>query len=61
MLAEGESITAECNGIMVMKWRDKREVSFIFTFHDNTMQTQSVRGTMDMKDQMVQPYLVERK
>jgi hypothetical protein len=71
-LAKGESVVAECNGMMIMEWRDKREVSFI------PLQMQTVRGTevskpkcirqynvavgsMDLKDQMVQPYLLERK
>jgi hypothetical protein len=43
-LAKGESVAAQCNGIMVMKWRDKREVSLISTFHDNTLQTQIMTG-----------------
>jgi hypothetical protein len=44
-LAKGESVTAKHSGIMGMKWSDKRQMSFISTFHDNTMQAQTVRGT----------------
>ena len=40
--AKGESVAAECNGIVVMKRRDKKEVSFISTFDDSSMQTQTV-------------------
>jgi hypothetical protein len=77
-LAKGESVTAECYGTTVMKWRHIREASFTSTFHDSSMQTQTVRGTevskpkcirqynlaiggVNLKDQMVHPYLLERK
>jgi hypothetical protein len=43
-LKKGEAIGVECNGVMVMKWRDKRDASFISTFHDNTKVTKNVRG-----------------
>jgi hypothetical protein len=29
---------------MVMKWKDKKEVSFISTFHDTSMVTEQKRG-----------------
>ena len=77
-LKKGEIVAAESNGIMVMKWKDKKDVSFITTFHDNSMSTKQVRfkqvtkptcitqynhsmGGVDKKDQMIQPYLLERK
>jgi hypothetical protein len=43
-LKKGEAVAAECSGLMIMKWRDKRDVSFIPNFHDNTMVTKNVRG-----------------
>jgi hypothetical protein len=43
-LKRGEATAAaECSGVMVMKWRDKRDVSFVSTFHDNAMVTKNVR------------------
>ena len=77
-LKKGEMVAAESNGIMVLKWKDKRDVAFISTFHDNSMGRKVVRGKevvkpqcilqynnnmggIDKKDQMIQPYLIERK
>jgi hypothetical protein len=63
---------------MVMKWKDKKNVPMICTFHDATVRTVQLRGTdikkpaciveynraaggVDLKDQKLQPYLLERK
>jgi hypothetical protein len=56
---------------MVMKWRDDREVSFIPS-DTNSRGTEVSKpkfirqyilavGSGDLKDQMVQPFLLERK
>jgi hypothetical protein len=34
-LAKGKSVASECNGIVAMTRKDKTEVVFISTFHDN--------------------------
>ncbi|XP_046402046.1 piggyBac transposable element-derived protein 4-like [Ischnura elegans] len=77
-LKKGEVIAYESNGIMVMKWRDKRDVAMISSFHDDGMIERHIRGVnvskpkcvheynlamggVDLKDQKLQPYLVERK
>jgi hypothetical protein len=44
---KGDSLATECSGIIVMKWRDKGEMSFISMFHDSTIRT--VRGTEVLK------------
>jgi hypothetical protein len=63
---------------MVMKWKDKKDVTMISTFHDTTMRTVQHWGAqikkpacvleykkamcgVDLKDQKLQPYLLERK
>jgi hypothetical protein len=66
MLAEGEFVTAECSGIMVIKWRGERSVVHIhITWHCNadtsskgyqSFETKNIRqynlaiGGMDLKD-----------
>jgi hypothetical protein len=62
---------------MVLKWMDKKPVSFISTFHDAIMMSEEKRGKViskpkcirqynkhmggvDIKDQKLQSYLVER-
>jgi hypothetical protein len=35
-LKKGEVILQHSNGIMVMKWKDKKDVTMISTFHDAT-------------------------
>ena len=63
---------------MILKWQDKKQVSFISSFHDSSMETPQRRGKeirkpkcvrqynkfmggVDLKDQKLQPYLIERK
>jgi hypothetical protein len=36
-LKKGEVISQHSNGIMMMKWKDKKDVSMVSTFHDATM------------------------
>jgi hypothetical protein len=44
-LKKSEIIAQQSDGVMVMKWKDKKEVSFISTFHDAQMVTQQKHGT----------------
>jgi hypothetical protein len=77
-LKKGEVILQHNSSIMVMKWKDKKDVTMISTFHDATMRTVQHRGAeikkpacileynkamggVDLKDQKLQPYLLERK
>jgi hypothetical protein len=34
---KGEVISQYSNGVMVMKWKDKKDVTMISTFHDATV------------------------
>jgi hypothetical protein len=43
-LKKGEIIVQQSDGVMVMKWKVKKEVSFISTFHDASMLTQQKHG-----------------
>jgi hypothetical protein len=40
---KGELLAAECNGIMVLKWKEKRDISII-SFHDSEMVTAKSKG-----------------
>ena len=77
-LSKGELVAYHSQGIMVLKWLDKKPVSFISTFHNASMVSTEKRGKVinkpqciweynrhmggvDMKDQKLQPYLLERK
>jgi hypothetical protein len=55
-LAKGDSIAAECKGIMVMKWTDKIETSFTSMFNENTMQIWTLRGTKVSKSRCIRHY-----
>jgi hypothetical protein len=77
-LKKGEVISQQSNGVMVIKWEDKKkDVTMISTFHD-TLRTLCRRGVevkkpvcvleynqqmggVDLKDQKLQLYLLERK
>jgi hypothetical protein len=77
-LKRGELDAYHSQGIMVMKWVDKKPVTFISTFHDASLISREIRGkeiikpkciveynkqmgAVDLKDQKLQPYLIERK
>lgn len=77
-LKKGELVAYHSQGVMVLKWLDKKQVSFISSFHNASMQTIEKRGKeikkptcireynqfmggVDLKDQKLQPYLIERK
>jgi hypothetical protein len=47
-LKKGEIITQHSEDVIVMKWKDKEEVSFISRFHDALMVTKQKRG-IDIK------------
>jgi hypothetical protein len=77
-LKHGEIIAQHSGPVTVMKWRDKRNVLMISTYHDTKMKSYTKRGKkarkpvcvidynkwmggIDLKDQLLQMYLVERK
>lgn len=77
-LKKGECVAEECDKIIVLKWKDKRDVAMICTFHSNELVAKRARGVeilkpkcvsdynqamggVDLKDQKLQPYLLERK
>jgi hypothetical protein len=77
-LKQGEIIAQHSGPVTVMKWRDKRNVLMISTYHDTKMESYTKRGKeiqkpacvidynkwmggVDLKDQLLQMYLVERK
>lgn len=77
-LKKGEKIAQCCGPVSVMKWLDKKPVTMISTYHDDSMilvtkserqveRPQSVidynksMGGVDLKDQYLQAYLIERK
>jgi hypothetical protein len=43
MAGKGGAVAAECSGVLVVKWRDKRDVSFTSIFHDSAMVTKYER------------------
>jgi hypothetical protein len=55
-LEKGEVISQQSNGVMVMKWRDKKDVTMISTFHDDTLRTLCKRGVEVKKPVCVLEY-----
>jgi hypothetical protein len=55
-LKKAEATASECSGVVVMKWRDKRDVSFVSTFHDNTVVTKTMRGNEIIKPKCITEY-----
>lgn len=43
-LKKGEIVAYHSQGVMVLKWMDKKQVSFISTFHDATMISREKRS-----------------
>ncbi|PNF29055.1 hypothetical protein B7P43_G13906 [Cryptotermes secundus] len=77
-LKKGETICQHSGPVTVMKWCDKKLVTMISTYHDDSQTKVTVRGKeiekpktvvdynhnmggIDMKDQTLQMYLIERK
>jgi hypothetical protein len=77
-LNRGEIIAQHSGPVTVMKWRDKRNVLMISTYHDAEIKIVTKRGKdtqkpvcvidynkwmggVDLKDQLLQTFLVERK
>jgi hypothetical protein len=52
----GEHIVVQSQGVMVLKWMDKKPVSFISTFHSDTMVADSKRGKDLHKPRGIQEY-----
>jgi len=78
-LKKGELVAQHSGPVSVLKWKDKREVTMISTYHggETRMKLPNCRqekqkpvsvldynenmGGVDLKDQLLQPYLLERK
>jgi len=78
-LKKGELVAQHSGPVSVLKWKDKKEVTMISTYHgeETRMKLMKCRqekqkpvsildynenmGGVDLKDQLLQPYLLERK
>ena len=77
-LEKGEIIARHSGPVTVLKWRDKRNVSMVSTYHSENTQRVSNKGKetekplcviafnhniggVDLKDQLLHMYMVERK
>lgn len=78
-LEKGEITAMHSDNVMVMKWRDKRFVTLISTFHSHEIEQKTNKSAMqvmkpslvydynqqmggvDLRDQMLHAYLLERK
>jgi len=78
-LKKGELVAQHSGLVSILKWKDKKEVTMISTYHGEetrmkrTKYTQEKQkpvsvldynentGGIDLKDQLLQPYLLERK
>ena len=76
-LKKGELVAQHLGPVSVLKWKDKKEVTMISTYHgeETRMKLTKCRqkkqkpvsdynenmGGIDLKDQLLQPYLLERK
>ena len=76
---KGELVAQHSEPVSVLKWKDKKEVTMISTYHgeETRMKLSKCRlekqkpvsvldynenmGGVDLKDQLLQPYLLERK
>ncbi len=56
-LKKGEVVAAFKNKIMVLKWKDKKDVTMLSTIHDNTIvDVVSRRGAANKKPKVIQDY-----
>ncbi|PSN29180.1 PiggyBac transposable element-derived protein 4 [Blattella germanica] len=55
-LRRGEFIAQHLDGVMVLKWKDRKEVAIISTFHDAAMATQQRHGVEIKKPACVVAY-----
>jgi len=78
-LKKGEMVAQHSGPVSILKWKDKKEVTMISTYHgeETKMKLTKYRqekqkpvsvldynenmGKVDLKDQLLQPYLLERK
>lgn len=70
LLKRGEYIAQHSGPVSVLKWMDKKAVSMINTYHKDDFKTvitkrkegiKNPMGGLDLKDQYLQTYLIERK
>lgn len=56
-LKKGETVSAYRNKVIVLKWKDKKDVTLLSSIHDNSMQTTTTkRGKEKQKPQLVASY-----
>lgn len=64
-LKRREAITRYCQGVMIGKWRDKREINYITTKYSNEMETyfqyNKIMGEIGHQDQFMSNYPCERR
>jgi len=78
-LKKGELVAQHSGRVSVLKWKDKKEVTMISTYHGKETRMKLAKhrqekqkpvtvldynknmGGVDLKDQLLQPYLLERK
>ena len=78
-LKKGEIVAQHSGPVSVLKWKDKKEVTMISTYHGEETRMNQTKcrqekqkavsvldynenmGGVDLKDQLLQPYLLERK
>lgn len=78
-LRKGELVAQHSGPVSVLKWKDKKEVAMISTYHGQETRMKLTKckqekqkpvsvldynenmGGVDLKDQLLQPYLLERK
>ena len=78
-LGKGEIVALHSGPVSVLKWKDKKEVTMISTYHGQETRIKQTKckqekqkpvsvldynenmGGVDLKDQLLQPYLLERK
>jgi len=53
---KGETVAAFCKKQMIMKWKDKRDVVLVSTFHDDSMENVTARQGLIQKPSVVFDY-----
>ena len=55
-LKKGENVAAFRKKQMIMKWKDKRDVVFVSTFHDDSMQDVTTKQGVNQKPHIILDY-----
>ena len=55
-LKKGETVAGFCMKQMIMKWKDKRDVVLIGTFHDDSMENVTPRQSVIQKPSVILRY-----